>query len=1122
MNSNTLLLALCAAIATLALPQTTRAADAADLASKFKKLPTVPEAELPALSNQLGPFRGAIQHPGFEGHTWVTFPFVENAASLDIDPLGRVFVSEANRFWLGVPDLRGANEMIRDDFKAATIADRLALYEKFKTHFPEGWFNTVADRVIRLEDQDRNGAPDHRTLFSDHFKAAEDGIGFSLLAERDAVYFTCLPKLWKMTDANGDGRADTHDAIAGDFGVRISFIGHDLHGIVRGPDGRLYFSVGDRGYHVKTADGQTHLSEGRGGVFRCESDGSGLELYADGLRNPQELGFDDHGNLFTFDNTGDIGDKARMVYVLENTDSGWNMAHQSPHQYAKALDWGDFRPAKAVWVAERMYDLWNADQPQWVYPPIAHVGNGPSGFTFLTGDALPDDLRGRFLLTNYSGAATASNSFLVSFTPAGAGFKTTAVTELVKGIAAADVALGYDGRLFFADFGGGWSINTNASIQVLTPTDAKLRENGQAAAKLIATGFSALPEPQLESLLHHPDQRLRREAQFELVRQTKTELLNRIAQIDPDRLARLHALWGLGQLKAAAPLILLTSDPDPEIRANAARTLGDLRAPTARTALLPLLRDTSPRVRALAAIALGRVCSPGDTEAIDALFTAHTDPIDVVLRHAQLSALDRIATETVAAAKATSPDREQRLLAVLFLRRHQSPQLAAFLSDTDAQIRHETLRAIYDTAALDSPAGTALAALDPTDLPEPLQRRLIAANYRLGTPDHARRLLELAAHPALTPAARRFALHGLEKWTAAIETDPILGHYRPQKVTQRDPAALTTALAKQLPTFLSTTQEPQLITLGTQLASQLSITLDETSLRRQVTLTTLDPTIRVASLDMLIKLAKPADDALLTTLLTDPAPTVQAAALGHAFSRKLKDLPTFAREQIATGPLPTARAAIAGLPTDTLATLWTDRTTQVRPALWLDLYTRLQTADHPTLKTFTDLPQTLTEFGGSVTQGEQVFRNQGACMQCHLMSGSGGIQGPDLTTVADRLPTAKLLESLIHPNAVIAEGYGMSSVTLKDGTALVGRLAKETPAQITLLAADGKETQLDRSAIASLTPPISAMPPMALTLPLQDLRDLMAYLATRTQKNAKGKTKDTNSHGDKAQEKIAK
>jgi hypothetical protein len=111
----------------------------------------------------------------------------------------------------------------------------------------------------------------------------------SVLAERDAVYFTCIPKLWRLTDDNNDGRADSHEAVAGDFGVRVSFIGHDLHGIVRGPDGKLYFSVGDRSYDVKTADGQVLRGDGRGAVFRCNADGSGLERHADGLRNPQEI-----------------------------------------------------------------------------------------------------------------------------------------------------------------------------------------------------------------------------------------------------------------------------------------------------------------------------------------------------------------------------------------------------------------------------------------------------------------------------------------------------------------------------------------------------------------------------------------------------------------------------------------------------------------------------------------------------------------------------------------------------------------------------------------------------------------------------------------------------------------
>ena len=87
------------------------------------------------------------------------------SASLDMDPMGRIFVAEANRFWFGVPDLRRAREMIREDFQARTIEDRLAMYDRHADKRDRAWYTQTPDRLIRLEDRDGNGVADHRTLF---------------------------------------------------------------------------------------------------------------------------------------------------------------------------------------------------------------------------------------------------------------------------------------------------------------------------------------------------------------------------------------------------------------------------------------------------------------------------------------------------------------------------------------------------------------------------------------------------------------------------------------------------------------------------------------------------------------------------------------------------------------------------------------------------------------------------------------------------------------------------------------------------------------------------------------------------------------------------------------------
>ncbi len=1123
-----------------------------ELAERFQELPTVKEKDLPPLKNEREPFQGLVKHEELSAHTWVRFPFVENPGSFGFDPKGRLFVAETNRFWLGVPDLRGANDLIRGDYQSITVQDRQRLYDAHAEQFPEGFFTKVADRVIRLEDRDKNGAADHRTLFSDHFNSPLDGIGFSVLAEDDAVYFTCIPSLWKMTDANEDGVADEHEVVVDGFGVRVSFIGHDLHGITRGPDGRLYFSIGDRGYHVTLPNGEVLAESGRGAIFRCESDGSGFEVFCRGLRNPQELAFDEYGNLFTFDNTGDIGDLARMVYALEGSDSGWDMAHQAAHQYVTHLDWEAFHPKTSVWVAEKMYDTHSEEQPQWLYPPASHVARGPSGVTFLTGESLPADLRGKFLLANYRGASQNCTVLTVAVEPKGAGYVATSEDILVEGAAVSDVEQGYDGKIYLCDFGGGWSVNTNGGVHVLTSTNQAEEKAGLEMAALLENGLDQKSIAELVALLKSPDKRLRQFAQFELVKRG-TEGGDALFAVARDTSAktttRLHGVWGLGQLgrqaekssNAGSRLLELSRDREAEIRANVARTLGSFRHVAARDRMLELLKDPSPRVRSLAAIALSRIAKRGDEAAINALYqlaeqVGGAKELDPVLRHAGLSALDLVGTVDAAVARLQAPSREVRLQALLFLRRHESPELARFLNDGDALIRREAIRAIYDTSVVDSPFGNWLASLgsDAAELPLLLQRRVVAANYRGGSAENARNLVKLAGMDSLDPSVREAALHGLRLWEKQIVTDPVLGLYRPLVDGDRSMAELGTFIQSELKALLASNLPPNLAALGLKLADESGVQVEPSTLGTLAENTKLDPEIRVAALDSLVSSLGSGAKATVSNLLEDSTDVVSAAALRHGFSLKVGGISKIAETAVASKSLETARAGIEGLakanPSRVLG-YWNEReTAALRPELKLDVYVALQSSGDAKLKqaaaaylaTGPNAVHQLSEVGGNPGRGELVFRNQGACLQCHKIGGEGGIQGPALTKVGERLTPDKLVESLVNPNAEIAKGYGLSSITLKDGSMLMGRIPNQTEKKLTVVAMDGKTSEVPAANVASVTPPMSAMPPLGASLPPRQLRDLVAYLASRSSKSQKAGG-DASSHGEESKdEKIAK
>ena len=92
----------------------------------------------------------------------------------------------------------------------------------------------------------------------------------------------------------------------------------------------------------------------------------------------------------------------------------------------------------------------------------------------------------------------------------------------------------------------------------------------------------------------------------------------------------------------------LLTHSEEEIRANVARVAGSSGLNGMAIPLLDLMADSSDRVVSLAALSLGRIGSGNTKEIVTKLLSAVREnkgkSFDPVLRHAYISALDRLVT----------------------------------------------------------------------------------------------------------------------------------------------------------------------------------------------------------------------------------------------------------------------------------------------------------------------------------------------------------------------------------------------------------------------------------------------------------------------------------------------
>jgi quinoprotein glucose dehydrogenase len=716
--------------------------------------------------------------PGLKLDVWAAEPQLSNGVAFSFDGRGRVFVAETHRYGLSVFDITKNTNWLLADMAFRSPLDRgLFLTNEFATNLT--LLTRDHEQVRLVEDRDGDGRADHSKALFDRAATALDGTAAGVLALSDAVYFGSIPDLWRAPREGGkesDGSAAmAWKRLAAGFGVHIGVTGHDLHGLIKGFDGRIYMSFGDRGACITNAEGVVINLPDTGGVLRCEPDGTRLEVFCSGLRNPQELAFDDLGNLWTVDNDTAGADPCRVLHLVEGGDYGWRTSYQHMEGFGP-------------WVLE---ELWKGGKDG-ILPLAGIVSQGPSGLAFFPGTGWGSRMAGKFVHCDFPGGVWA-----FSVKPKGASYEVAEKEKLLWNCWPPDVDFGPDGALYVLDWIQGWNMPQRGRIYRITAaeTDAKVAAQAAETRRLLGEGVTGRPAHDLAVRLSYPDRRVRLEAQWELARRKAVAELRDVALHATNNFARAHAVYGLGQVarsdrspdveRAMADLVLLVSHPNESVSATAMSVLAEAQIQAALPAVAKRLSDSSPVLVARAVSAYTRLSGsavPTEGEAAALFAAAKVDDAFVADELVKFVAARLRRNDESGRAVSTAwmrhADPQVRKVAALACARSTDSSITNFLSDSNRTVMEAAGRAIHDVPIVEGLPALAQW-ITSVDCPTNLMTRIINAAARLGTPRHAQMLANFAKRRDVPDFARVAALDALADWTAPSGLDKIVGLWRP-------------------------------------------------------------------------------------------------------------------------------------------------------------------------------------------------------------------------------------------------------------------------------------------------------------------------------------------------------
>jgi putative membrane-bound dehydrogenase-like protein len=391
-------------------------------------------------------------------------------------------------------------------------------------------------KVLWCVDRDGDGKVDEITVFA------------KMEHPRGLIYQN--GKLWVLHAKTLSVYEDEGKGVAGKSEVLVTGLTSDMvdkrggdhatNGIRMGVDGWIYIAVGDYGPPLaKGKDGRTVSM--RGGILRVRPDGTELEIFCTGLRNPFDLGIDPFMNIFTRDND-------------DNRPGGW-----------------DIRVMHLIQNGYYGYSQHYANFTDEIMPPLGQFGGGSGvGTIYLQDERWPERFR-NILLTGDWGRSEVYRHELKAHGPT-FDLKQEVFLKFPR---PTGIDMDWNGRLYVASWRGG-----EASTYV--------GPNVGFVARVTPKGLKPAPAPNLKDadlaeLLGHlsgPNTVRRLHSQREIVRRgrnakTTVALAALVSDAKAPLEGRVAAIFALKQLdgKESRPVLLKLAEA--EVREFALRALTD-------------------------------------------------------------------------------------------------------------------------------------------------------------------------------------------------------------------------------------------------------------------------------------------------------------------------------------------------------------------------------------------------------------------------------------------------------------------------------------------------------------------------------------------------------------------